>query len=130
MTSSTGGETHPDRLRFDENVPPATPYAVIRGHTVATGPGLDMLTFVVTVESGPRLRHSGPEYADILRLCRVPQSVAEVSARLRLPLALTKFLVGDLIGDGYLDCRAPAHTEVGPVDLRMLRAVLGGIRRL
>ncbi|WP_019926623.1 DUF742 domain-containing protein [Nocardia sp. BMG111209] len=121
---------HNDHFRFDENAPLLRPYAMIRGRTVNSRPELDMLTFVVTVEYGPRLRHPEPEYADIIGLCRVPQSVAEVSAKLRLPLAVTKILVGDLIGDGYLDYRAPAHSDVGPVDLGMLRAVLGGIRRL
>ncbi|MCX4094737.1 DUF742 domain-containing protein [Nocardia sp. alder85J] len=122
--------THDDHFRFDENAPLLRPYALIRGRTVNLGPDLDMLTFVVTVERGPRLRHPEPEYADILELCRVPQSVAEVSAILRLPLVVTKILVSDLIGDGYLDCRTPEHTDVGPVDLPTLRAVLDGVRRL
>jgi hypothetical protein len=59
--------------------------------------------------------------------------VAEVSARLKLPLAVTKILVGDLIGEGLLNFRAPARTDTdtgGTGELNILRAVLDGIRKL
>ncbi|WP_433654031.1 DUF742 domain-containing protein [Nocardia sp. CA-128927] len=123
--------THPREPWFDEAAGPLVrPYAVTRGRTTGGGPELDMLTSVVTDESASPSRRMEPEYADILRLCRVSQSVAEVSAQLRLPLAVTKILVGDLIGDGQLIFRAPVPTEAGPEDLNILRAVLDGIRKL
>ncbi|WP_019927830.1 DUF742 domain-containing protein [Nocardia sp. BMG111209] len=123
--------THYDTSWFDEDAPLLRSYAVTRGRTVGAGHELDILTLVVLVDQPPpRLRYPEPEYADILRLCRVPQSVAEVSAHLKLPLAVSKILVGDLIGDGYLNFRAPLQTDVGPNDVNLLRAVLDGIRRL
>ncbi|WP_019927348.1 DUF742 domain-containing protein [Nocardia sp. BMG111209] len=114
----------------DEAGPLVRPYAVTRGRTLGSGRELDMLTVVLTKRTGPPLRRPEPEYPEILRLCRGPLSVAEVSAMLRLPLAVTKILVGDLIGDGHLDFRPPARTGAGPADLTTLRAVLDGIRRL
>ena len=39
----------------------------------------------------------------IVALCAEPMSVAEISARLRLHLGVTKILVGDLRAAGYLD---------------------------
>jgi hypothetical protein len=122
--------THYDNSWFDEGAPLLRPYAVTRGRTVNTGHELDMLTLVVIADYAPRLRRTEPEYTEIMRMCRVPQSVAEVSASLQLPLAVTKILVGDLIGEGYLNFRAPIQTDMGPNDVNLLRAVLDGIRRL
>ncbi|MBF6220666.1 MULTISPECIES: DUF742 domain-containing protein [Nocardia] len=123
--------TNPREPWFDEAAGPLVrPYALTRGRTSFTGPELDMLTTVVVDNSASTLRRSEPEYTDILRLCRVSQTVAELSAQLHLPLAVTKILVGDLIGDGQLIFRAPVPTEAGPDDLNILRAVLDGIRKL
>ncbi|MQY32056.1 DUF742 domain-containing protein [Nocardia aurantia] len=121
---------HDDTSWFDEDAPLLRSYAVTRGRTVGAGHELDILTLVVIADHPPRLRYTEPEYTDILNLCRTPQSVAEVSAHLKLPLAVSKILVADLIGDGYLDSRAPIQTDVGPNDVNLLRAVLDGIRRL
>lgn len=123
--------TDPREPWFDEAAGPLVrPYALTRGRTSFTGPELDMLTTVVVDNSASTLRRTEPEYTDILRLCRVSQTVAELSAQLHLPLAVTKILVGDLIGDGQLIFRAPVPTEAGPDDLNILRAVLDGIRKL
>ncbi|MCP2276027.1 DUF742 domain-containing protein [Nocardia amikacinitolerans] len=116
---------------FDDAAGPLIrPYALTRGRTMGAGHDLDIVTVVVTASPAPTLRRPEPEYAEIVRLCRDPQSVAEVAANLKLPLAVTKILVGDLIGEGQLIFRAPVQTEAGPGDLNILRAVLDGIRKL
>lgn len=106
------------------------PYTVTRGRTMSSGHDVDMLTVIAAVRPGPRLRRTEPEYATVMRLCGTPQSVAEVSAALRLPLAVTKILVGDLIADGNLTYQAPIRVEDDPGKLTILQAVLDGIRRL
>jgi len=116
---------------FDEDAGPLVrPYALTRGRVMGAGHDLDMLTVVVTADPAPTLRRTEPEYTDIVRLCRLPQSVAEVAAHVKLPLAVTKILVGDLIGEGHLIFRAPVQPDAGPGDLNILRAVLDGIRKL
>ncbi|MEV0298473.1 DUF742 domain-containing protein [Nocardia sp. NPDC050710] len=116
---------------FDEAAGPLVrPYALTRGRTMGAGHDLDILTVVVTADPAPTLRRTEPEYARIVRLCAAPQSVAEVAANLKLPLAVTKILVGDLIGEGHLIFRSPVQPEAGPGDLNVLRAVLDGIRKL
>ncbi|KAF0844909.1 MULTISPECIES: DUF742 domain-containing protein [Nocardia] len=116
---------------FDDAAGPLVrPYAVTRGRTMGAAHDLDMLTVVVAVHPAPTLRRPEPEYGTIAQLCKRPQSVAEVSAVLKLPLAVTKILVGDLIGDGHLIFRAPVAAEAGAGDLNVLRAVLDGIRKL
>jgi hypothetical protein len=123
--------THFGQSWFDDAAGPLVrPYAVTRGRTVGAGRELDMLTLVVVADRAPVLRRAEPEYAHIIRLCRTPQSVAEVSALLTLPLAVTKILVGDLISEGHLIFRTPAQTNAGSGDLTILRAVLAGIRKL
>lgn len=116
---------------FDDDAGPLVrPYAITRGRTVGAGHDLDMLTIVVRARGAPPLRRIEPEYLDIVQLCTEPQTVAEVAAALKLPLAVTKILVGDLIGDGHLIFRAPVQMESGPGDFNILRAVLDGIRKI
>ncbi|MFC3960901.1 DUF742 domain-containing protein [Nocardia jiangsuensis] len=116
---------------FDDAAGPLVrPYALTRGRTMGAAHDLDMLTVVVVTHPAPILRRVEPEYAEIVRLCAVPQSVAEVSATLKLPLAVTKILVGDLISENHLIFRAPVQADTGPGDINILRAVLDGIRRI
>ncbi|HVW42855.1 MAG TPA: DUF742 domain-containing protein [Amycolatopsis sp.] len=124
--------THRREPWFDEEAGPLVrPYAVTRGRTGDARHELDLITLVVAVRSANGLQRLEPEYGDIVRLCRLPMSVAEVSAKLHLPLVVTKILIGDLIGDGYLIFRSPPPpTTAGPPDIKLLRAVLDGIRKL
>ncbi|MGW4325009.1 DUF742 domain-containing protein [Nocardia sp. NPDC004573] len=105
-------------------------FAITRGRGRAVRRELELITLVVDAAPGTALRRTEPEYAAIIELCRTPQSVAEVSARLRLPLTMTKVLIGDLLDDGRLIIRS-AQPPTGPEsDLGLLRAVLDGIRAL
>lgn len=116
---------------FDEDAGPVGRlYAVTRGRVGRGRPELDMLTLVVASRFGG-LRRSEPEYTQILQLSRAPQSIAELSARLSLPLNTVKVLVADLIDDGLLEHRKPVvadDTEVA--GMGVLRALLKGIQAL
>ena len=107
------------------------PYAITRGRTTSASPGLNMITLVVATRAPAELRVVEQEYLDILDACRYPLSVAEVSAKLHLPLAVTKILVADLIERGDLLYRSPPkpRSDYRP-DLPLLQKVLDGIRRL
>ncbi|MFF0495424.1 DUF742 domain-containing protein [Nocardia aobensis] len=112
----------------DEAGPLVRLYAVTQGRGRSNRPELDMLTLIVDIGRGAALRRHEPEYAAIVELCRTPQSVAEVAARLELPLTMTKVLVGDLIDDGRLEYRQPRQDEAS--DVGLLQALLDGIRGL
>ncbi|ATL70378.1 DUF742 domain-containing protein [Nocardia terpenica] len=114
----------------DEAGPLVRLYAVARGRGRTARPELNMLTLVVDAGRGAALRRTEPEYAAIVRLCRTPQSVAEVSAQLKLPLTITKVLIGDLIEDGRLDFRSPDPAQPGVGDVGLLQQILNGIRAL
>ncbi|MVU81850.1 DUF742 domain-containing protein [Nocardia sp. ET3-3] len=121
--------TGPREHWYEEDAGPLVRlYAVTRGRG-ADRPELQLDTMVVDSGRGIGLRRTEPEYAVIVRLCRNPLSVAEISAHLRLPLTVTKVLIGDLIDDGRLAFR---HLPVasGGSDLGVLQAVLAGIRSL
>lgn len=104
-------------------------YAVTGGRGRTQSRDLDLATLLIDAGTGYRSRRADPEYDAIVELCRTPQSVAEVSAHLHLPLTSTKVLVGDLIEENRLVARAPRRQAGAETDLNVLRAVLAGIRR-
>jgi hypothetical protein len=102
------------------------PYQVSNGRTRPTT-AFDLLTQVRATGAGP-FGHLGPEHAQALDLCRGPVPVAEVAGRLRLPAAVTKVLLSDLVDCGALTTRPPDFHH-NPMDRFLLEAVLDGLRR-
>ncbi|HEY4378239.1 MAG TPA: DUF742 domain-containing protein [Acidimicrobiales bacterium] len=68
------------------------------------------------------------ERGKVLDLLGTPQSVAEVSAHLSLPLGVTRVVVGDLVDEGLLAVNQ-ASSSSRP-DLRLLERVLDGLQAL
>src|SRR6266498_5615924 len=65
-----------------------------------------------------------PEQRTIARLCRQQfQSVAEISALLKLPLGVVRVLVGEMVDQGVLDLYQPTHHTDRP-DRALLERVL------
>jgi hypothetical protein len=102
------------------------PFTVSNGRTRPTA-ALDLLSLVMATGTAP-LGYLGPEHAQALDLCRSPVPVAEVAAHLRLPAAVTKVLLSDLVGCGALTAKPPAFRH-NPTDRSLLEAVLDGLRR-
>lgn len=55
-------------------------------------------------------------------------SVAEIAAHLKLPAAVTKVLLSDLLDCGALTTKPPEYHHI-PTDRALLEAVLDGLRR-
>ncbi len=88
---------------------------------------LDLVTLIVSrAEPQPGLQ---PEHAAILRLCRFPLSVAELSAYLSLPFSVVTVLLADLLADGRVQARAPFQLANLP-DVALIEAVMHGLQRL
>ena len=102
------------------------PYTVSNGRT-RPSTALDLLSQMRATGSAP-LGYLGPEHNQALELCRVPVSVAEVAAHLKLPAAVTKVLLADLVDCGALTTKSPAYHHI-PTDRSLLEAVLDGLRR-
>jgi thioredoxin-dependent peroxiredoxin len=67
----------------------------------------------------------------ILTWCVHSTSVAEIAARLSLPLGATRFLVDDLVTQGYLRVRAPLSDSMAIDDRReLIERTLRGLRAL
>ncbi|GAB3458151.1 DUF742 domain-containing protein [Actinophytocola sediminis] len=113
----------------DEAGPLVRPYTVTRGRTHSARLDLNLITLVVT--AAYENTSMDPEYTDIMRLCHYPLSIAEISAKLRLPITVIKILVADLIEQGYLLFSSPPSSlNTETPDMNILQAVLDGIRRL
>jgi hypothetical protein len=102
------------------------PFTVSNGRT-RPSVALDLLSQVMATGVTP-LGCLGPEHAQAVALCRVPLPVAEVAAHLRLPAAVTKVLLADLLDCGALTTKPPAFPH-HPTDRALLEAVLDGLRR-
>lgn len=108
------------------------PYAMTGGRTRSVdGSTLPLETLVVVNRiaqaAGASLQF---ERADVVALCDEWQSVAEVSARLDLPLGVTKVLIGDLHAEGLLDVQPPTTAAHGGPDAALLGKVLDGLQAL
>ena len=121
----------PDDHWLDEEAGPVVrPYALTRGRTRAAGEALDLIA-IITAVRGARVNPAelGPEHRAVLRLCRLPTSVADIAADLDLPLGVVRILLGDL---GELSLIA-IHHPIPPArlpDADILKEVVDGLRRL
>ena len=107
------------------------PFAVTRGRAGRDLHDLDIITLVVAVRPEADVAGLDREYRDILRMCqRRPLSIAEISAQMGLLLAAVKVLVSDLISSGHLIFRSPPPPATGRPDIKLLQAVLDGVRKL
>ena len=121
----------PDDHWLDEEAGPVVrPYAVIRGRTRPSGEKLDLIA-VITAVRGVRLDPSSldPEHLEVLRLCRLPTSVAELAADLDLPLGVVRILLGDLQERSLVSIHHPIPPARLP-DMQILKEVVDGLRRL
>ena len=106
------------------------PYAMTEGRTEPTGPDL-AIEDLVTLPGGageppPWL---SLEHRSIAQACTETLSVAELAARLDLPLGVTRVLVGDLAAQAVVTVhRSPSHT--GGPNVALLEQVLHGLQRL
>ena len=78
------------------------PFVLTSGRVDGPDPSIGMET-QVTVHPGAAPARLPPEQRAIVALCVEPLSVAEISARLRMHLGVTRILVGDLRAAGLLD---------------------------
>lgn len=63
------------------------------------------------------------EHAAIVELCQQPVSVAEVSARIGVPIGVAQILVGDLADAGLVRVQTTAPTATPALLSRMIDAV-------
>jgi uncharacterized protein DUF742 len=111
--------------------PAVRPFLVTAGRVTGarTGPPMPLETQVVSTAGGlAGLDRLAFERRDIIALCRRPQSLAEVAARLRLHLNVVRVLAEDLESSGDLAVYVPRPEAAH--DLSVLRRVIDGLRAI
>ncbi|KAB2385977.1 DUF742 domain-containing protein [Actinomadura montaniterrae] len=88
---------------------------------------LDLLSLMLA--TGRAVSGLEPEHVQALRLCRMPISVAEVAARMRLPVAVVKVLVADLVDCGAVTAQAPP-SPAGIYGRDLLEKLLDGLQQI
>ena len=113
------------------------PYAVTRGRTrprvdIAIEALIETTVRGRTASSRPGGNNQGSEQQYIATMCdnRV-QSLAEISARLHLPLGVARVLVADMAAEGLVSVHEPTSLDDNEaVGTELLERVLSGLRRL
>ncbi|GAB1643640.1 DUF742 domain-containing protein [Krasilnikovia sp. MM14-A1259] len=102
------------------------PFVITSGRVSAADPAIGMET-QVTLRPGVVPERLSPEQRAIVGLCQESLSVAEISARLRLHLGVTRILVSDLHAAGYLDVHVLDDEFPNP---ETIMRVIRGLRAL
>ncbi len=123
--------------RHGDDEPFVRPFGLTGGRTVPSRSDLDLTTQVMVAagaESGALAAHRrlvamSPEVQTILDLAPRPIAVAELAARMALPLTTVQILVSDLVDDGLLTiCAGLADTDIhGRTRLDFLQRVRDGL---
>ncbi|GAA2650358.1 DUF742 domain-containing protein [Paractinoplanes durhamensis] len=110
----------------DEQTTTLRPFVITSGRTDGADPDIGMETQVTVNHAAAPVRLS-PEMRAIVALCGDPLSVAEISARLRLHLGVTRILVGDLRAAGQLDVHVLDNDTPDP---ETIMRVIRGLRAI
>jgi hypothetical protein len=107
------------------------PYAVTLGRTRPAGDEtLEIETLVSTTSLGSSADGTlALERRSIARLCQDILSIAEIAARLGVPIGIARVLVGDMAEEGYVAVHRPTSPSDRP-DLALLERVLYGLREI
>ncbi|WP_329011894.1 DUF742 domain-containing protein [Micromonospora rifamycinica] len=124
------GDAEDERWVDEHAGPVVRPYAVTRGRARPVTGSFDLISLVTAtrttvVEEGGL----GPEHVAIVALTQHIQSVAEVAARLDLPVGTVRVLLGDLVARDLVRVQEPREPS-GVKDESIYEAVINGLRAL
>ena len=105
------------------------PYAMTGGRTRPTHDALEIETLVSTTSTVDLTPKLTVEQRAIAALCHDILSIAEVSAKLHLPLGVVRILVGDMADEHLVMVHRPAHAGDRP-DQALLERVLYGLHSI
>lgn len=115
-----GADTADDPSADDDSL--VRPFIITGGRTRHHRVNLRVETLVVRSEVEPdhELKF---EHAAIVKACEQPMSVAEIAARIGVPLGVAQILVGDLADAGLVRVQVAAPTATPALLSRMIDAV-------
>jgi DNA-directed RNA polymerase specialized sigma24 family protein len=110
--------------------PVVRPYTLTGGRARPITGGLGLLTYVEALYAPEaELVNLQPEHRAILSITRTALSVAEIAARIDLPVGVVRVLVGDLL-QASLVSTFESDATTHPPDDGTLQAVIDGLRAL
>jgi hypothetical protein len=103
-------------------------YTITGGRSRADESRLDLVTLIVSeCDPAPGMQS---EHVKILRMCRNPTAVVEISSDLGLPVSIVKILLCDLLDTGRITARHPSSSGSVLPDSAVLKQVLVGLEKL
>ncbi len=131
MWDDLPAEAGPDHDWLDHEAGPVVrPYTMTGGRARPITGGLHLLTFIEALYSPEAdLIHLQPEQRAILSMTHTALTVAEIAARLDLPVGVVRVLIGDLL-EASLVTTFESETAIHPPDEHVLQAVIDGLRAL
>jgi hypothetical protein len=121
-SAASGGPDNPD-------VGILRPYLLTAGRVTPVDSTLEIEAQVLTSELGMAAYHRLTfEHRDIVLLCRIPRSVAEVGAQLGYHVGVARVLVADLAALGHLTVRRPESRPA--LNLELVERVIRGLESL
>ncbi|GHH91929.1 DUF742 domain-containing protein [Streptomyces capillispiralis] len=107
------------------------PFTLTGGRTRPSRADFTLITTVTAVDPQPQAAgRPQPEHLRILRLCERPLAVAELAARLDLPVSVVVIMLCDLLEAGRITARPPHPVNRTTPDLDLLQKVREGLGRL
>lgn len=107
------------------------PFTLTGGRTRPSRADFSLITTVTAVDPPPEhAARPQAEHLRILRLCGEPVAVAELAARLDLPVSVVVILLCDLLEAGRITARPPHPVTGTAVDLELLRRLKEGLGRI
>ncbi|MFI0816224.1 DUF742 domain-containing protein [Streptomyces sp. NPDC021098] len=91
----------------------------------------ELETLVTTTDQGHQsaaVAHA--DHVPVISLCQEPKSVAEVAARLELPLGVARVLLGDMAERGMIVVHQSGTEDGEAPSVTLMERVLTGLRRL
>lgn len=110
--------------------PVVRPYAITGGRARPRHDDLEVEALVSTTLTGKIVPYLSYERRAIIRLCEDVQSLAEISARLDIPLGVARVLVTDMADEGLVAVHRPSALMGEHPDLSLLERVLYGLRNI
>jgi hypothetical protein len=110
--------------------PVVRPYAITGGRARPRNDDLEVEALVSSTYQGELAPYLSWERRTIIRFCQEVQSVAEISARMEMPLGVARVLIADMADERLVTIHRPSELIGDHPDLSLLERVLYGLRNI
>jgi Protein of unknown function (DUF742) len=110
--------------------PVVRPYAITGGRARPRNDDLEVEALVSSAYQGELAPYLSWERRTIIRFCQEVQSVAEISARMEMPLGVARVLIADMADERLVTIPRPSELIGDHPDLSLLERVLYGLRNI